>query len=651
MAQIKTELLTPRNFEVGDNALSYDALGNPVRVSLSGKVGNTSSSFGVINDGINDSTQSLQDFLSLGGVLFIDEGIYLIDYAGADTGGALINLVKTTHVSCHYNAKFVMECDNDAIRFIVPSNGAGLPSELIDFSWRGGFVDQSAQKNSVVVPWIAEYPPVNQGASATCDAISIRGDYNDGVIKSAINIVDIKMIDIYAGDHWEVAGGDSAIFIGAGVLNKSVTKCNFQGSRDLGVYTSSADGLTGARSKVEQNTFVNCFHGSASKRSEIPEVNNNTYKNCVRAFQVEYIEGEGAQGGKLSNNTTYSCGTTSRIQKATGTSIFGNVDIEHGALLSDGTTIEPLVGLAGIVLQGCIGVNTFSNNAQPETAAAVTAYPTEGQFLICEDLTYNAITHLNSDNILSNNTARGWRRLGASDGASNFWVNNWCPEGTAQFVSDTGTNTVEIARTVTGETYQRSVVEHKSGTYDAPILTRLANKTVGLYFALNKLGLAGNTTELSGNLIPRLDGSSDIGTGGLRVDTIHLVNSPSVTSDERLKTPLGYVNDLVLDAWSTVNWQQFKYLESVELKGDAARTHVGLGAQSVISAFESKGLNAFEYAIVRTVKWDAIEEEFDENGVLLTHASEAGERFEIAYEEALAMECALLRRIIKRLGV
>ena len=32
MAQIKTELLTPRNFEVGDNALSYDALGNPARV-------------------------------------------------------------------------------------------------------------------------------------------------------------------------------------------------------------------------------------------------------------------------------------------------------------------------------------------------------------------------------------------------------------------------------------------------------------------------------------------------------------------------------------------------------------------------------------------------------------------------------------------
>ena len=32
MAQIKTELLTPRNFEVGDNALSFDALGNPARV-------------------------------------------------------------------------------------------------------------------------------------------------------------------------------------------------------------------------------------------------------------------------------------------------------------------------------------------------------------------------------------------------------------------------------------------------------------------------------------------------------------------------------------------------------------------------------------------------------------------------------------------
>lgn len=151
--------------------------------------------------------------------------------------------------------------------------------------------------------------------------------------------------------------------------------------------------------------------------------------------------------------------------------------------------------------------------------------------------------------------------------------------------------------------------------------------------------------------LPGADNTSDIGSGGLRIKTIHLVNAPSVTSDETLKTLLVSVNDLALDAWESVQWSEFKYLESIEAKGEeSARIHVGIGAQTVIKSFSDVGLDAFAYALIRTVNWPSEDAIYDDDENISSPAVKGGERYEVVYEEALAMECALNRRDRERLN-
>jgi hypothetical protein len=136
--------------------------------------------------------------------------------------------------------------------------------------------------------------------------------------------------------------------------------------------------------------------------------------------------------------------------------------------------------------------------------------------------------------------------------------------------------------------------------------------------------------RFDGDFRPRTDGLNNIGSGGARVDTIHLINAPSVTSDERLKTPLEDLTPALQRVAKRIKLRTFKYLEAIERKGETnARIHVGVGAQSVIENFASEGLDAMDFACIRKVEWK------DEDDV-------AQWRYEVVYEELLALKLAIL---------
>lgn len=145
----------------------------------------------------------------------------------------------------------------------------------------------------------------------------------------------------------------------------------------------------------------------------------------------------------------------------------------------------------------------------------------------------------------------------------------------------------------------------------------------------------------------------------------------TVTSDERAKTDPLDISDAVLDAWAEVNWRQYKLLDRVALKGDAARWHHGVIAQRVVEAFARHGLDACDYGLLCHDKWEAQEEIaithestsdlFNEEGELIragreeykeviTPARDAGDGYSIRYEEAFALEAELQRRNYERLA-
>lgn len=137
------------------------------------------------------------------------------------------------------------------------------------------------------------------------------------------------------------------------------------------------------------------------------------------------------------------------------------------------------------------------------------------------------------------------------------------------------------------------------------------------------------------------DNVRNLGSSSRRWSNIYAGTSTINTSDQREKQQIESINETVLRAWGKVTFTQFKFDNAVELKGSAARWHFGVIAQQVKEAFESEGLNPFEYGLLCYDEWlDQYETDEAGNQVLVMPA---GNRYGIRYDEALALECAYLR--------
>lgn len=149
---------------------------------------------------------------------------------------------------------------------------------------------------------------------------------------------------------------------------------------------------------------------------------------------------------------------------------------------------------------------------------------------------------------------------------------------------------------------------------------------------------------------PDNDAGSSLARANQRINNSYFAVAPTVTSDERDKVLVQGIDDTVLDAWSTVEFVKYKLVEAVNAKGEAdARWHFGLIAQKIKEAFESKGLNAFDFGLLCHDSWEAQAATYSEDGEEITAAMEAGDRYGVRYEEALALEAALMRRTTRRL--
>lgn len=150
-------------------------------------------------------------------------------------------------------------------------------------------------------------------------------------------------------------------------------------------------------------------------------------------------------------------------------------------------------------------------------------------------------------------------------------------------------------------------------------------------------------------IYPGADNTYTCGNSANRWSQLYAATSVIATSDERSKQDIEDVPDAWLDAWADVKWSRYRFKDAAAKKGDAARWHIGLVAQRVRDAFAARGLDALQIGLLCFDAWDAQAEERDEAGNVLVPAREAGDRYGIRYEEALAMEAALMRREVERL--
>ena len=240
-----------------------------------------------------------------------------------------------------------------------------------------------------------------------------------------------------------------------------------------------------------------------------------------------------------------------------------------------------------------------------------------------------SVTALGGENYAWNGTA--WDSLGTSD---------------ANVVHKTGTEIIDGKKTFTGE----HIVISPNSTFYFPTNSRGPVGDDGIT-------IVGGTTYYKGGRI-RLYGSENSDSPGTFILVACTSNSSSdqkwligrkdgtltwdgqdiqISSDERIKTALDIVSDDVLDAWGDVQWGQFRYLEAVQEKGEAARLHLGLIAQQIKTAFEERGLNACRYGVLCHEEHEA------------TKDLPAVDLWMVRYAEAQAMEAAYQRRRADRL--
>lgn len=103
----------------------------------------------------------------------------------------------------------------------------------------------------------------------------------------------------------------------------------------------------------------------------------------------------------------------------------------------------------------------------------------------------------------------------------------------------------------------------------------------------------------------------------------------TITSDQRLKTPLNTIPDSLLDAWGeNVKWGSYNWLEKDPEKADQ-KIHSGLIAQDIIKAFDAAGVDWTQWKVVEYV--------------------EAEDRYGVCYDHCNAIENAYQRRRLDRI--
>ena len=472
-----------------------------VQATTDGIINVQSAPYNTPSDGIGDATAGLAAAFTAGGDIYVPAGTYRIAGTGPDSGGVSINLIRSLRVRCDPDAVFVADnLDNDMIRMTVPEDGSGVPAGGVIVIWDGGTFNQTNQKVSTSVPFIANYPPPpgKVGTSATCDGLSIRGIYTiAGVNYNGISLCSISNMKATGGAHWQTAGGDSGIFA-SGALMLNINNCIFTGNRDLGIYASAGGAARlDCKTTIYNNEFVNCFFGAAIKRSgNYTSFYGNHAENCVIGFTISLVSGPGFLGASITNNTGNKCGTFVRSGLSTDLIIQANRVSSLGAVLADGVTIEPIVGCNGILLRGDTRCLVADNIFDGETAGAAAAYPTTRAMLVADELDGVPTTYTT----FSQNIGNGLRIAGTDAFASNVgnrFIENvvYNPGSSSGVPTVTASTYVVAIDPTTNDNVFRSATAFVDGTTAAPTIYRFGQANVGIGFDTNAVFLASNSTQ------------------------------------------------------------------------------------------------------------------------------------------------------------
>ncbi len=151
----------------------------------------------------------------------------------------------------------------------------------------------------------------------------------------------------------------------------------------------------------------------------------------------------------------------------------------------------------------------------------------------------------------------------------------------------------------------------------------------------SRLLLTANGTALH----PSADDTMSLGLSVNRMTVIYATTGTINTSDAREKTDVVELNLDEINAAKQLSKEigTYKWLTSIQAKGDDARLHIGMTVQRAIEIMEDNNLDPMAYGFICYDEWAAVEEETvtDEDGniQIITPAVEAGNRYGFRYDQ------------------
>ena len=120
----------------------------------------------------------------------------------------------------------------------------------------------------------------------------------------------------------------------------------------------------------------------------------------------------------------------------------------------------------------------------------------------------------------------------------------------------------------------------------------IAHTSTGIKFV-------GNNVVPTNSAGATADNDKDIGSESVRFVDIHATNGTIQTSDQNEKQDTASLTSKELNVAKKLSalFKTFRWKDKVAEKGDKARTHTGIIAQEVQSAFNAEGLDASKYGL------------------------------------------------------
>lgn len=484
--------------------------------------------------------------------------------------------------------------------------------------------------------------------NTTCDGIA----FENCLFTNRENTSSITASSPYCGvgAHGSLAG---QVF-----KNVSVRNCVFKGVRRTGCTGTSScfNGYT-----IENNVFIGCGYnaidiqpGSVDGTEDIENfiVRGNTFVDLGGDFAVRIL-GSTTNKAKniiIENNVSSSTGAFCNIQRAE------NVDVRNNVHSLSATQTSTAQGSCYFNAVNNLVLDGLTLNVGSYAVAMIRAVIVSTD---CYDYRIGRITTDLSQSVLVTATTITQDGLnGSFSGPQSF-------NGFVGVTTEGSNNSTPAIALGSPQPYNCPHIgyDEANGFRIGSYKTTEDGKSV-----LDERVLYISSTENGGNFGPGDDNARSCGFSSNRWTQIFAATAAVNTSDYRCKTSISNPTDALLNAWGSVGFKVFQFTDAVEKKGsDGARFHVGVIAQDVQTAFASQGLDASKYGLFCYDSWgdeyetiEVVDQEevLDEDGSVvtprITHTEQklvtaAGDRYGIRYEEALALECAYLRRQLQKI--